>query len=255
MSRHFTMQYDDPPPVSWDTDVFHLALADCSAAVRLKEHHATEESACEAVEPYLRAWETHAALWLNHREFQFRFVRAETVDRDPPENTVIELSARIEIAVHTSATLQVIRVRYPVPPAQFKLTPEVEAMWYHYEQYANNREPLLMMAYVCKTLFEYAGGGDQYEAALRFSVSPEILGRLATLSSILGDLRTARKIITGKRKKQGDASRLRNPTSQEKAWIEAVVKRLIERAGEVAADPEATYPMITMADLPALNPP
>jgi hypothetical protein len=45
----------------------------------------------------------------------------------------------------------------------------------------------------------------------------------------------------------------RTPLSgEERNWLEQTAKRLILRAAEVAFDPKASLPKITMADLPAL---
>jgi hypothetical protein len=41
-------------------------------------------------------------------------------------------------------------------------------------------------------------------------------------------------------------------TEPERAWLEAILKKLIWRAAEVAHDPDANRPLITMDDLPAL---
>jgi len=42
-------------------------------------------------------------------------------------------------------------------------------------------------------------------------------------------------------------------TPPEKAWVEAVVRTLIQRVGEYAYDPTAKAPQITMADFPSIQ--
>ena len=41
-------------------------------------------------------------------------------------------------------------------------------------------------------------------------------------------------------------------TGAEEAWLVAAIRALIRRAAEVAADPDAARPQLTVADLPPL---
>jgi hypothetical protein len=60
--------------------------------------------------------------------------------------------------------------------------------------------------------------------------------------ALVGDLSTVRKVT----------AKMRPPTAAEQAWLEAAVKMLVRRAGEVAAAPGAALPQLTMSDLPRL---
>lgn len=51
------------------------------------------------------------------------------------------------------------------------------------------------------------------------------------------------------RKQDGSRGKEDRP---ENAWMDAVVTRIIQRVGECAADPTATWPQITMEDFPRL---
>jgi len=76
------------------------------------------------------------------------------------------------------------------------------------------------MAYFCLTVVEATAGG-RAEAAKALAVDPEVLSKIGELSSTRGDTATARK-----------AHASRNPlTSQERAWLEDVVRQLALRLG------------------------
>ena len=97
------------------------------------------------------------------------------------------------------------------------------------------------MAFSCLWRIEKVAGGRR-QAASRFSIEYDVLHGLGYLVSEVGDDRTGRKPTSGPGQ--------RPHTPAEVAWIEAVVKKLIKRAGEWAADPAASWPLITMGDFP-----
>ncbi len=88
-----------------------------------------------------------------------------------------------------------------------------------------------------------ASAGGREKAAIQYGISRNVLDRLARLSTEVGDEQTVRKFTT---------QTPRPHTGAEVAWIEAAAKALIRRIGEWAADPAASPPSITMADLPPL---
>jgi hypothetical protein len=97
------------------------------------------------------------------------------------------------------------------------------------------------MVYFCLTVIEAkAGGRDQ--AVKLYRISKEVLSKLGELTSERGDAKTARKM------KQGKTLTPLSPT--ESSWINAAVKAIIRRVGEIDLDP--TLPDITMNDLPTL---
>ena len=102
------------------------------------------------------------------------------------------------------------------------------------------REPLQTMAYFCLTVLQMHGG--RAGAAARFGISQGVLATVARLSTEAGDVATARKA----------SPQLRALTAEEQGWLEAAVKAMIRRAGEVAAAPSAPRSQLTMSDLPAL---
>jgi hypothetical protein len=56
------VDFSNPQPVERHTNAFYLRLEETVLTVWMKEHHATENSARERVERYLRSWEISAAL-------------------------------------------------------------------------------------------------------------------------------------------------------------------------------------------------
>lgn len=77
------LDFQAPPPVKDETDAFLMVLEDGVAKFAMRGHHSTEESARQAVEGYLQAWELDVALQYDRSELHFVFDRSEIVDRDP----------------------------------------------------------------------------------------------------------------------------------------------------------------------------
>lgn len=57
-----TKEMDPPPPITARTDECVEMLADDLATVEMLRHHPSGDDARATVEPYLRAWEIHAAV-------------------------------------------------------------------------------------------------------------------------------------------------------------------------------------------------
>jgi hypothetical protein len=243
-----TVSFDQPPPVEGETEWFRMRLADDIVTFEMVEHHDSEESARQRVEPYLRAWELDVALHFGHPEISFEFQDLDIIDRDPPPpgtGQMIHAKAVAgAIGVVGNVTVHVTRRQYPEPPQAFVVSPDVETMWHCYEGYLEGRERLADMAYACLTVLEGTAGGRE-EAAKTYGISKGVLGTLGRLTTEIGDEQTARKFNRLKER--------RPHTGAERAWIEAAVKALIRRVGEWAASPEAPRPQLTMNDLPELT--
>jgi hypothetical protein len=166
---------------------------------------------------------------------------AEIVDRNlSKENGVINLGASIHVNCTTLDAVLHISQNEFVPPLQnFKVSPEVEMMFFRYKQYREGRETLLGMAYWCFTVLEYSAGGRS-EAADQYMVDYRVLRKLGELCSNRGDIKDARKL-------KGNAG-ITPLRPAEREWVRAVVKRLILRVGEYAYDPVSKLSMITMSD-------
>jgi hypothetical protein len=174
------------------------------------------------------------------------FERSEIIDRNPPpppapgEPELIHVSAKATFNIDTEIARLVNRSSYPTPPSDFALDADVDTLWQRWTGYLAGRESLQQMAYFCLTVLQMHGG--RTGAAQRFAVSERVLATLAQLSTETGDALTARKMTQN----------FRAATDDERAWLEAAVKALIRRAGEVAADPAASPLQLTKADLPTL---
>jgi hypothetical protein len=250
---HYKLVLDDgvsfakgAAPVTRQLPGFTVRLADDELTVTMHDHYSTEQDARRAVDGYLRAWRAHASLATNRAEFEFKFTRSEIVDLNPPpppppgSATVIGVTAIASAEAFGTLTLHTTRAAYPEPPTGFALDPDTETLWNRWQGYIEGREPLGSMAYACLTVLQRTGG--RAGASARFGISDNVLGKLATLSTETGDLATVRKVTP----------RLRPRTDAEQVWLEAAVKALVSRAGEVAAAPGATRPQLTMSDLPKL---
>jgi hypothetical protein len=142
--------------------------------------------------------------------------------------------------------LRITRRKYPDPPIVFTVTPDVETLWGRYEKYLDEKEYLPSMAYACLTFVEnkaYKKGkkGKRKAAAKLFLIDEPILNKLGELSA-KGDTKTVRKFP-----EEGDLIPL---SGKEIKWIEAVIKILIRRTGELANIQSAQT--ITMTDLPKM---
>ena len=236
--------YRSPPPVHVVRDDFELTLDGGSIVCRMLEHYASVDEARRVVEPFLRAWELKTALALGPGEVMFEYLDAEVIDRNPPPPGATQVllgSAGVVATAGLSGTLHVTRVRYPDPPTDFVVTPDVETLWQRYNMYQQGREPLPAMAYFCLTVVERSAGSRK-DAAVALRIDPTALSKLGELTTQRGDAATARKAPRGKS--------FAALTPREATWIEAMIKLLIQRLGHAAAGTRLRQ--VGMRDLPAL---
>ncbi len=207
---------------------------------------ASEEAARAVVDPYCQAWELDFALRMN-REISFAFEAAEMeAPRQLPgsRNQDVQVSAIDATGrAFDVASVSVGYATYPEPPERFATSVETEMMYYHLRQYRLRRETFAVMGYFCLTVLEWRAG-DRGKAAKQYRVDPKVLAELGRLTSVVGDAQTARKLDR--------QNTLRPHTPEERVWIEATVHALIRRAGQIASDPGAQWPRLTLADLPRL---
>jgi len=237
--------YDNPSPLEIDYEEFSGRLENGVLTCQMKGHYPSIEAARRVVDPYLRAWEIDAALSLGRGEIRFIYEDGKVVDRNPPlpgEPQVLEISSTGHLHFSGTATIHVTRKQYPKPPKTFKVSPDVQTLWHRYEMYLDGKEPLLSMAYFCLTVIEAKAGG-RLRASAMFAIEEQVLRKLGELTSVRGDSLTARKAP-------------RNTTviplaDKERAWIEAVIKQLIRRVGELAS--WHTPSKLKITDLPSLT--
>ncbi len=237
--------YDAPPPVAFETTEARFHLADAKLACYMKIHFAAEAEARAVVEPVLRAWELAADLRLGIRKLRFQFEKAEVIDRTPMPPGRGNIYAHLKVVSALTASLGTVSTHvtlqaYPEPPGDFRITPDVETLSNRYQGYRDGREPLLSMAYFCLTVLEAAAGGRR-EAATTYNIEYDVLKKLGELTSVRGDPRTARKMLTPPMPPLSGA---------EDAWLQETIKQIIWRVGDQRSP--ANLPPITMADLPRL---
>jgi hypothetical protein len=124
-------------------------------------------------------------------------------------------------------------------PTSFVAVPDVISLWNRFEGYKAGREPIASMSYFCFTLIKNRHGSTD-AASKALSVDHAVLKTLSELSTNRGDFSTARKVTT-----------ILSPfTTRETEWLEAVVRTLIRRVGEVASGHSPQQ--LTIAQLPKL---
>lgn len=243
------VQYENPPPVQWETEAFCMRLEDGIARFEMKEHHCSEETARDRIDKYLREWEIKTVLEFGHPGIGFEFIEAEVIDRVSPPDLLHPVSAKFTISFETLGPSPVRKEQLPDPPNDFVISADVNTMWLRYQGYRKRREPLASMAYACLTLLDSsvkASPSRRQRAADLYRIEYQILKTLGRLTSTVGDDRDARKLESGRVR--------RSHTAAEKTWIDAAIRRVILRAAERAAKPRATRPLISMSDLPELSP-
>jgi len=224
-----------------------MRLIDGLVTFEMKEHYASSEEAQEQLKPYLRNWERDVSLSLGLEALRFVFESAEIVDRGSPSAPPTQVRALTASLTGYLAVTPLTLSQYPEPPSGFIASPDVETMWQRYEGHLAGREPLAAMAYMCLTVLEAnaEGRGKRKKAAGQYNIDEQVLENLGILTSEVGDPQTARKMP--------GSGEFQPHTGAEVAWIIAVVKALIRRAGEWAFDPNAARPKLTMADFPDLG--
>jgi hypothetical protein len=239
--------FNDDACLIGETDEFRVNVQHNHVTLTCRQHFSTVTEARAAAESLLITWQIADALHRGRQEFRFEFKDSKIVDRDPPPagtpQTLIAATITSTATVHASASVSVIRGKYPAIPTTFVVSPDVATLWSRYERYLSDKEPLPAMAYFCATVIEGLTGGQKH-APVRLNVSSKIFGSLRRLTTERGDQKQARKFA-------------RNATGtplspEETIWIESAIRMLIRRYGEYEANPTGPHSPITMADLPTL---
>ena len=241
-----TTTYENPSTVKFIRDEFECNLNDGVLTCHMREHYPAVGEAQRVVEDFLRSWEVKTALELGRGEMQFQYEDSHVIDRNPPppgssEFVYVSASGVVKFTGSAKSILRITRRKYPDPPTVFTVTPDVETLWQRYNNYLDGKEPLPSMAYFCLTVVQNKAGGRKPAAKL-FLIQETILSKLGDLTSNKGDAETARKAP-----KEGSIPAL---SEKEKKWIEAVVKILIRRTGELVNIQSSQ--LITMTDLPKI---
>lgn len=235
------VDYDDAPLLVRETPLFTAHIGGDRAMLEMRKHFGSEEEAKGAVAPLLRAWEVWAGLERGPGEFEFTYVSCDLVDRRPdPGKVTLNLGA---IVIASGAmSVRIHRGTYPEAHDCFEVSPDVELMYSRYKQYKEGKEKLTDFAYFIYTAVKGGSRKQQSKPAKRLGIDDAVFTKLNTLSSERGGPADARKY-------EGVT---RDFTDTERRWLEKVVKVIVQRVGEVAADPTRNRPQITMDDLPDL---
>lgn len=245
-----SVDYSEARQIEHEEEPFRVTIEDKVVRFELKDHYAREDAAREAVESYIRCWELETALRGRPGQFNLRFDRAEIVDRNPPPPTpgVVNISAHIRAGVPTvRATVTVTTPKpYPSPPSGVTLDPydpDAMTMFYRFEGYLENKEPLTSMAYFCLTMLDGYLCNGRRAAARTYGIDKNVLGMIGNLTANKGGRGIARKA-------SGIGFGL---AREESRFLEEAVKAIILRVAAIAHDPEKRRPKITLSDLPAVS--
>ncbi len=233
-----TVNYDEANPLVVEESAFRLEVADKKASFFLKDHHAQEDEALGSIEEYIRTWEFDACLNGGPDYFKLNFERAEIVDRNPQPSVpgIVEPSPVTFRPASASVAVSKVVSRYPSPPNNVVLNPDVQTMFDRFMGYRRGHEPITGMAYFCHTFIMHMGKGS---AAEHFQISKKVLKRIRKLSSKKGG-------PSGARKHNGIAEDL---TTEERQFLDEAIRTIIHRVAEKARTPEIRLTQITLSDL------
>jgi hypothetical protein len=248
MRRHHTVIYEKTP-YRRDLPGFHIKIEWSQATVEPKDHFATAEEARTAIEPLLRAWELEAALKHDNPDvLRFDYLAPDIIDTNPTPGVAQVRDPAWVTFRRPEEPVSVNLGGYPEPPEGLFVGPEdvAAAMFRRWSNYVKDRTRLGDAANLCLTLLEgstLATNKKRLAAATKYTIDLKVLNEIGRLAATKGGPRHGRK---------GEAV-VEDYTESEIAWLEAALKKIIRCAAEIADDPGATRPVITMDDLPDLR--
>jgi hypothetical protein len=189
---------------------------------------------------FLRAWEFEDDVRGLPRRFRFAFQSAFPRNSAPDE--ALNPPEALQYQSTDFGPLIIAYRVYPEAPS-ILLSPEMEAVWYRYSRARLDvGEPLASCAYFALTVLERSAGG-RAEAARRYGIKPSVLRKWGELTTVRGDLTTARKALAP----------FATPLSRrERHWIDHVLRYALLHMGMVAAGKSPALLRLRMTDLPAL---
>ena len=241
-----SIDYSRAEPLCRQEPSFDVSVEEEKVCFTMKQHHATEAEALDAVSAYIAAWEFEAGLKHGPNKFRLRLEYADIENRNPTTGKIYLRPRPVRFHV-TVGEVQVTvgKPNYPSPPTTaVTLSPDVRSMYDRYLDYREDREPLPSMAYFCLTVLEMpwrSCRGARKKAAKHYRIDKTVLDQLGKLSSTKGGV--------GARKEEGVHLEF---TPEERCFLEEAVKAIIRRAAEVAHDPNSRLQHITMSDLPPI---
>ena len=245
--------FENPPPLFHKYGAFNIRLENETLTVEMKEHYDTVESAKKIVGEFLKDWLHYTRFDFEWDLLYFKYESAEVIDRNPPPTVPGQcvFNGNVTVSMPTckgTFTTGPIKVsQYPAPPTRFRASPDVETMWFRYQQHLHDKETYQSLGYFCLSLMQWSTGviqGARNAAVQKYNIDRDVLDKLGELTSERGTPGDARKLDSG--------STLVPLTDFERRWIREAVKMLIRRKGEYDFEPAtgASLEQITMTDLP-----
>ena len=228
-------------------------MKDKKASFFLKDHYATRAEARKAIAEYIRNWEFDACLHGGPGRFRLKFERAQMEDRSPTPG-IVNVGVTFRAGTpKISIGGQAVAFKYPSPPCDVAVNPEVQTMYDRYMGYQRGREPLTGMANFCLTVIEHLGikpveqinrvpkiTNKRAAAAKYFQIDMGVLKKIGKLSSTKGGPLEARKNVGVNQ----------NLTDEERRFLKQAVRLMIRRVAEKAKAPGKNLVTISLCDLP-----
>ncbi len=228
------VDYSRVKPKDVDLEEFSARIRDKHVTFVMKRECETEQAARDVVDGYIQAWQYQAVIQIGTDALTLRFEYAEETDSPRIRPCFFRFTTPM-------ATGTVFPAQYPDLPS-WPLSGDAKSMADRYIGYCEGKEPLPSMTYFCLTVLESQVRSTTHrrtKAARRFDIAETVLDRVGELSSTMGG-KDARK-----------ASENRALSEQEKQFLEQAVRTMIHRVAQVAHNPTARFPQITMEALSA----
>lgn len=246
IEHEVSVDYSEATPICREVEGFNIRIEDNCVRFEMKQHYAAVEAAMEAVEPYIRSWELDVALRGQPGEFRLKLDTPEIVDRKPTPGKVELVGSLLLGELSFALGTVIVGKSYPQPPAEVSLkrNGKVLLMYARYEDYCKGREKLTNMAYFCFTVLKQLGGGSGKGVREKYGISGGVLDTFSRLANKGGsaEARKAGNLEGGEL------------TPEERRFLQDAVKKFIRRVAEEAQSPKGSFPKITKADLPELQP-
>lgn len=247
-----SVDYEKAPPLTHETDVFTMIVDDNRAIFAMEQHFEFEADARKITDSFLEDWKVLIGLHGKPDEITFKYNHADIIDLEPKPN-VIELRCSLINETATSdISIHISKDRYPDPPINFTMSPDVETMFNRFKMYRQGREQLLSTAFFILSVLELSAkdfdspkssNHNRHKASEKYNISMTILNKLHTLTSRRGGPSDARKAQT-------NGTPLTGPES---SWMEGVCRLIIERVGAYEFSGPDDLTKLTMNDLPSLQ--
>lgn len=228
---------------TFENDNVLFILKEDMATVVIKKNTNSIEEAKKIASQYINGLETIWHIKYAEKYLKFEFIHADIVVVYPSSGEI-----RTKRRLESTGTYEVVESD---PPA-IKLTlrsdqdallvtsPTALLLANRYKQYLQKQESLSSMGYYCFTVIK-----DCIEKATpngKYFIDSKVLKTLSKLTSLLGDSKTARKLLA-----------TRPHTKIETDWIERTINVIMVRIGQVDSDPDSDIRRISMSNLPNLE--